>query len=83
MFLRFHMGWGGCPQAEFLTQVVLHLVEDVSHANPRVVCLALGHSLDHYFRLNIYLGRGLRHNMRELLHNVPPEDRYEIFRALE
>ena len=43
----------GCSQAQFLSQVVFHLVENVSQADPRIVRLRLRHSLNHDLGLHI------------------------------
>jgi hypothetical protein len=50
---RLLVSWRG-PKAKFFPQVVLHLIEDVPHADSRIVCLTLLHSLDHNLWLNIH-----------------------------
>ena len=73
----------GCSQAQFLTQVVFHLVEDVSQADPRIVRLRLGNSLNHYLGLHVDRSRCFWHNVWEKLHDVLTKHSYEVFRALE
>ena len=76
------IGWWS-PQPQFLTQVVLQLVENVSEAGARKVCLRVGNSLDHNFGLHIYCGGCLWHNMWEEIHDILSENCNEIFRALK